>query len=53
MWREPDVGGRADQQILASVVRTAHQRHLDIADIFTALLRAPQPFVPASLQTPT
>lgn len=45
--------GARTQQVLASVVRTAHQRHLDTADIFTALLRAPQPFVPASLQTPT
>lgn len=45
--------GARTQQVLASVVRIAHQRHLDIADMFTALLRAPQPFVPASLQTPT
>ena len=45
--------GARTQQVLASVVRTAHQRHLDTADIFTALLRTPQPFVPASLQTPT
>jgi len=45
--------GARTQQVLAGVVRTARQRKLDTADIFTALLRARQPFVPASLQTPT
>jgi transposase len=48
MW-----AGVRTQQVLGSVVRTAHERQLDTADIFTALLLAPKPFVPASLQTPT
>jgi transposase len=39
--------GAETQQILATVVRTAHQRAIDLADLFTTLLQAPQPIVPA------
>ena len=42
--------GAHTQQILASVVRTARQRHLDLNDLFATLLRAPQPMVPASFK---
>jgi len=45
--------GAQTQQILASVVRTARQRHVDCTELFTALLRAPHPTVAASLQMPT
>ena len=44
--------GAQTQQILASVVRTARQRHLDLDDLFTTLLRAPRPFVPPVFQDP-
>jgi transposase len=39
------------QQALASVVRTARQRRLDLTTVFTTLLRAPRPIVPTPLQT--
>ena len=42
--------GAHTQQILASVVRTARQRHLDLNDLFTTLLQAPQPMVPTSFK---
>ena len=42
--------GAQTQQILASVVRTARQRHVDLNDLFTTLLRAPRPMVPAAFQ---
>jgi transposase len=42
--------GADTQQILASVVRTARQRDLDVTDVFVALLRAPQPTIPFALQ---
>lgn len=45
--------GAQTQQVLASVVRTARQRHVDPHDIFTALLRAPRPIVAAAFQTVT
>ena len=45
--------GARTQQILASVVRTARQRHVDLDDLFTTLLRAPRPIVPAALHPPT
>lgn len=45
--------GAQTQQILASVVRTARQRHLDLDDLFTTLLRAPTPTVPVALQATT
>ena len=45
--------GARTQQILASVVRTARQRHVDLNDLFTTLLRAPRPMVPAALHPPT
>jgi transposase len=37
--------GADTQQILASILRTAHQRGLDTMDVLTTLLRAPAPFV--------
>ena len=45
--------GARTQQILASVVRTARQRHVDLNDLFTTLLRAPRPMVPAAFHPPT
>jgi transposase len=42
--------GADTQQVLASVVRTIRQRCLDLTTIFTTLLRAPHPTVPAALQ---
>lgn len=45
--------GAHTQQILASVVRTARQRHLDLDDVFTRLLRAPHPIVDAAFQLQT
>ena len=44
--------GAATQQILASVLRTAHQRGLDSSALFVHLLRAPVPTVPIELQPP-
>jgi transposase len=38
--------GAAAQQILASVLRTAHQRHLDVHALVVSMLRAPPPTVP-------
>jgi transposase len=46
-WR-----GAGTQQILASVLRTAHQRQLDAHALVVALLRAPSPTVPIELQSP-
>jgi transposase len=37
--------GADTQQILASIIRTAHQRRLDPTDVLTTLLRAPAPLV--------
>jgi len=37
--------GADTQQVLASVLRTAHQRGLDVSDVLTTLLRAPKPIV--------
>ena len=34
------------QQVLASVVRTARQRNLDLSALFATMLRAPEPIVP-------
>ena len=45
--------GAHTQQVLASVVRTARQRRLDLNDLFTTLLRAPHPVVSAALQRTT
>lgn len=42
--------GADTQQVLASVVRTIRQRCLDLTTVFTTLLRAPRPTVPAALQ---
>jgi transposase len=42
--------GAHTQQVLASVVRTARQRHLDVTDVFTTLLRSPHPTVPTPFQ---
>ena len=45
--------GARTQQILASVIRTARQRHVDLDDLFTTLLRAPRPIVPAAFHLQT
>jgi transposase len=37
--------GADTQQVLASILRTAHQRGLDSSDVVTTLLRAPAPIV--------
>jgi transposase len=42
--------GADSQQVLASVLRTADQRGLDPTDVLVALLTAPAPSVPLSLQ---
>jgi transposase len=42
--------GADSQQILASILRTADQRGLDATDVLVALLTAPTPSVPSSLQ---
>ena len=44
--------GAAPQQVLASVLRTAHLRDLDAVPLFVDLLRAPTPTVSAALQAP-
>ena len=43
---------RRTQQVLASVVRTARQRHVDLDDLFTSLLRVPRSMVPAAFRLP-
>jgi transposase len=37
--------GADTQQILASILRTAHQRGLESDEVFTTLLRTPAPIV--------
>ena len=44
--------GADTQQVLASVVRTAHQRHLDLTPLIATILHATDPVVPAPLQRP-
>ncbi|MGH8623256.1 MAG: IS66 family transposase [Burkholderiales bacterium] len=44
--------GAHTQQVLASVLRTTHQRSLDPTTILTTLLRAARPIVPAALLAP-
>ncbi len=44
--------GADTQQILASVVRTARQRILDLPALIAAMLRAPKPVVPELLGLP-
>ena len=44
--------GADTQQVLASVVRTARQRKLDLPDLITTMLRAPTPIVPNVLAMP-
>jgi transposase len=41
--------GAATQQVVASVLRTARQRHLDGIDVLATLLRAPRPMVSPDL----
>jgi transposase len=41
--------GAATQQILASVLRTAHQRQLDVHALMVSMLRAPRPTVPPDI----
>jgi hypothetical protein len=43
--------GADSQQVLASVLRTAHQRGLDATDVLVTLLTAPTPTVPAALRS--
>jgi transposase len=42
--------GADKQQVLATVVRTARQRRLDLGTVFTTLLRAPRPIISAASQ---
>ena len=44
--------GADTQQVLASVVRTAHQRHLDLTPLIVAMLRSPRPTVLDALRRP-
>ncbi len=44
--------GAATQQVLASVLRTAHLRDLDAVPLVVDLLRAPKPVVATALQAP-
>ena len=44
--------GADTQQVLASVVRTARQRKLDLRALITTLLCAPKPVVPEALALP-
>ncbi len=48
----PSRKGADTQQVLASVVRTARQRKLDLPDLITTMLRAPTPIVPDLLALP-
>jgi hypothetical protein len=41
--------GAHSQEVLASVLRTADQRGLDVTDVLVTLLTAPTPIVPSSL----
>ncbi|MGH9310987.1 MAG: IS66 family transposase [Vicinamibacterales bacterium] len=43
--------GAHSQEVLASVLRTANQRGLDVTDLFVTLLTAPTPLLPPSLST--
>lgn len=43
--------GADSQQVLASVLRTAHLRDLDATDMLVALLTAPTPTVPTALRS--
>jgi len=43
--------GAQSQQILASVLRTAHQRGVDTTALLATLLRSPEPIVPTALQS--
>ena len=44
--------GADTQQVLASVVRTAKQRQLDLPPLIATMLRAPDPVVPDAFQRP-
>ena len=44
--------GADTQQVLASVVRTAHQRQLDLTTLLATMLRDTHPVVPDGLQRP-
>ena len=44
--------GADTQQVLASVVRTVHQRHLDLTPLIATILHATDPVVPEPLQRP-
>ena len=44
--------GADTQQVLASVVRTARQRQLDLQDLITTMLCSPKPVAPEALALP-
>ena len=44
--------GADTQQVLASVVRTARQRHLDLPPLIATMLRATGPVVPDAFGLP-
>ena len=44
--------GADTQQVLASVLRTARQRHLDLPDLIATMLCAPESVVPDALALP-
>ena len=44
--------GADTQQVLASVVRTARQRHLDLPPLIATMLRATDPVVPDASGSP-
>ena len=50
MLRNAALASSVVASILASVVRTARQRGLDLNDLFTTLLQAPRPMVPATFK---
>ena len=45
--------GAQTQQVLTSLLRTAHQRGLDPVGLFVSILRAPAPLVPPALHAPS
>ena len=53
VWLIDDLHWADDSTLLLlEHVATARQRHLDLDDLFTTLLRAPRPFVPPVFQDP-
>ena len=50
--RQSHSSRRRHPAVLASVVRTAHQRQLDLTALLATVLRATHPVVPHGLQRP-